>query len=226
MVRRLRILAVADEVDPRLYRPSLHERQPAPELLLGCGDLPAYYLDYLVSQMDAPMFAVHGNHDDLPGSEGAAGYATCGATWIGGRSVLVGGALLAGLDGSVRYSAGGYQSTQAEMSRAARMLAPWLWLNRVRYGRYLDVLVTHAPGEGIHDRADPAHQGFKAFRWLLQTFKPAYHLHGHVHVQDPRVQTRTRFVETEVVNVYPFKDLVLELPSLRALRPPGPPLRS
>ena len=49
--RTLKILAVADEVDSRLYgNRTLHARTD-PDLILGAGDLPAYYLDYLVSTL-------------------------------------------------------------------------------------------------------------------------------------------------------------------------------
>jgi hypothetical protein len=208
----LKILAVSDEVDARLYAAGLRERVARPDLLIGCGDLPAYYLDYLVSQLDVPLYAVHGNHDTPPRDDEADDLAHCGATWIGGRTVRApGGLLLAGFDGCLRYSTGAYQSSQGEMHAAVRRLAPWLWLNRLRYGRFLDVLVTHAPPEGIHDRGDLAHQGFRAFRWFLQTFRPRYHLHGHVHLYDRRLVDRSRFEATEVVNVYPFRELALEI---------------
>ena len=205
MTRRVRFLAVADEVDSRLYRAGLTQARQPPDVLVGCGDLPAYYLDFLVSQLDAPLYAVHGNHD-AP----AATYEGCGASWIGGRTVEVQGTLLAGLDGSHRYNGGAYQYTQSDMHVAARRLAPWLWLNRFRYGRFLDVLITHAPPRGIHDESDVCHVGLDAFRWLLRTFRPRYHLHGHVH--DPGGHTLTRLGPTEIINVYPYREVLLELP--------------
>jgi hypothetical protein len=36
-------------------------------------------------------------------------------------------------------------------------LAPRLWWNKLRHGRYLDILLTHAPPRGIHDRPDKTH---------------------------------------------------------------------
>ncbi len=86
--------------------------------------------------------------------------------------------------------------------------------NKLRYGRYLDILVTHAPPRGIHDQADPAHAGFDAFRWLIEKFQPRYHLHGHVHVYDRRKTCVTRVGRTEVVNVYPYRELTLDLPEM------------
>ena len=56
-----RILAVADEVDHSLYGPRLKELRP--DLILGCGDLPFEYLEYLRAAAEVPLLYVHGNHD-------------------------------------------------------------------------------------------------------------------------------------------------------------------
>lgn len=211
-LRNINILAVADEVDARLYGDNALRQRTAPDLILGCGDLPSYYLDYLVSKLDVPLYAIHGNHDAMPPIEGSAGFATCGASWIGGRGIRVDGLLLAGFDGSLRYNSGPYQSSQAEMHAAVRSLLPWLLLNRVRYGRYLDVLITHAPPRGIHDEADRCHTGFDAFNWFVRRFQPRYHLHGHIHLYDRRAPTVTRVGATEIINVYPFRELTFAIP--------------
>ena len=208
----LKILAVCDEVDPRLYSRGLTEKLEPPDLILSCGDLPSYYLDYLVSKLNVPMFAVHGNHDAPPPLEGSSGFERCGARWVGGRGVRAEGILLAGFDGSLRYNDGAYQSSQTEMHTAVRRLVPWFLLNRLRHGRFLDVLITHAPPRGIHDEPDRCHTGFNAFNWLIRTFQPRYHLHGHIHLYDRRAKTVTRVGNTEIVNVYPFRELVLTLP--------------
>jgi Icc-related predicted phosphoesterase len=215
----LKILAVCDEVDLRLYGnghgPSPRLKSSTPDLILSCGDLPAYYLDYLVSNLNVPMYAVHGNHDTAPPLEGSEGFSRCGAHWIGGRGIRTpSGLLLAGFDGSLRYNGGAYQSSQVEMQGAVRAMVPWLLLNRLRYGRYLDLLITHAPPRGIHDEPDRCHTGFDAFNWLIETFKPRYHLHGHIHLYDRRAETVTRVGSTEVVNVYPFRELELSVPSI------------
>jgi Icc-related predicted phosphoesterase len=208
----LKVLAVCDEVDSRLYNGNGRGVRlgTSPDLIISCGDLPPYYLDYLVSKLDVPLYAIHGNHDTAPPLEGSDGFARCGAHWIGGQGVRTpNGLLLAGFDGSLRYNSGAYQSSQTEMHGAVRTLAPWLMLNRLRFGRYLDVLVTHAPPRGIHDQPDRCHTGFDAFNWLIRTFKPRYHLHGHVHLYDRRTKTVTRVGSTDVINVYPSRELEL-----------------
>src|ERR1051326_8372149 len=123
----LKVLAVTDEVDARLYgNAGVRHACARPDLILGCGDLPAYYLDYLVSRFDVPLFAIHGNHDAPPPLEGSAEFGGCGARWIGGRTARAGQLLLAGFDGSLRYNMGAYQSTQGEMWAAVRGLVPRL----------------------------------------------------------------------------------------------------
>ncbi|MBV9895226.1 MAG: metallophosphoesterase [Chloroflexi bacterium] len=213
----LKILAVCDEVDSRLYGTNgcAARISQKPDLLVSCGDLPPYYLDYLVSKLDVPLYAVHGNHDAVPPLEGSEGYNRCGAHWLGGRGIRTdSGLLLAGFDGSLRYNSGAYQSSQKEMQAAVHSLVPWLLMNKLRFGRFLDVLITHAPPKGIHDEPDRCHTGFDAYNWLIRAFRPRYHLHGHIHLYDRRAETVTRVGETEVINVYPFRELELSLPEV------------
>ena len=90
-------------------------------------------------------------------------------------------------------------------------MLPQLLANRLRYGRFLDILVTHAPPRHIHDQQDRPHWGFEAYRWFLRTFRPRYHLHGHIHIYDKRTITRTQFHETEVLNAYPYRELAVSI---------------
>ena len=86
---------------------------------------------------------------------------------------------MAGIEGSLLYNYGPYQYTQAQMWMMVFELVPKLLLNYMRYGRFLDIFITHAPPWKINDMDDPAHQGVKAFRWLIKVFHPQLHLHGH-----------------------------------------------
>ena len=81
-------------------------------------------------------------------------------------------------------------------------MVPKLILNKLIHGRYIDVLVTHAPPAGIHDQKDHTHQGFKAFNWLLKVFKPAYHFHGHIHIYDSDTVKETTFQATKIINTF------------------------
>src|SRR5690606_14311818 len=119
--------------------------------------------------------------------------------------------LMAGLEGSIRYNdAPKYQYTEGQMMWNIYRLAPKLLQNRIRYGRYLDVLVAHSPPFGIHDEQDPAHRGFRAFLTFMRWFRPRYLLHGHIHLYRRDTVTRTKYEDTEVINVYPYRILDLE----------------
>jgi len=81
-------------------------------------------------------------------------------------------------------------------------LVPGLLFNKLIHGRYLDIFVTHAPITGIHEGSDWAHQGIKAFRWLVNTFQPAYHFHGHIHYYRPDEVKESWVGKTKVINTY------------------------
>jgi len=189
-----RILAISDKVEPRLYGPSITKIAGDVDGIIGCGDLPYYYLEYIVSMLNKPLFYVHGNHD-RPEHRSNRTVVTepQGGVNLHGRVVAFNGLLIAGLEGSHRYNRNPrYQYTQAEMWGVILKMIPTLITNRILYGRYLDVLVTHSPPFGIHDAADRPHIGFKAFLTFLRWFKPRYLLHGHQHVyRDTEVTTTT-----------------------------------
>jgi hypothetical protein len=201
-------LAVSDEVDGRIHTASIRERMKHVDLVFGCGDIPASYLEFLADALDRPVYYVLGNHQEelTRGGERGKRFLPQGGTDLGGRVLTDSwtGLILAGLPGSPRYSNGPQQFTEFEMFlKIARMIPRLLW-NRWRHGRALDVLITHAPARDVGDREDLAHRGFKAVRWFLERFRPAYHLHGHIHLWDRSQGCTQVFGETLVVNVYPY----------------------
>ena len=206
----MRILAVSD-VDDEAVMGSLASKVGTIDLVIGCGDLNYDYLDYVATALGVPLRAVHGNHDVPPENLDDP---AIGVWWRGidlhGRVVLVNGVLFAGLEGSPVYSDGPYQMGELELWLAILRMAPSLIANRIRRGRFLDVLVTHAPPRGIHDQTDLAHRGFGAVRTFLRLFKPRYHLHGHTHVYDRRTPTTTQFGRTTVMNAYGSRTLDIQ----------------
>ena len=205
--RPLRILAVSDTVARILYQPRVKNLVGSIDVLLNCGDLPYPYLEFLVTNLDPPhAFYVHGNHDIH--EEGATALAGPGGLRDLDRSTVHlrnTGLLIAGLEGCLRYHPNApYQYSQQEMRVRVVALALRLLWNRARFGRYLDILITHAPAAGIHDGPDAAHLGFKAFLSLMRRFHPRLLLHGHKHIYGPQ-GWQTRYAATDVVNVYPFR---------------------
>ena len=209
----MKVLAVSDRVLDRLYCSNVRERYPDVELLVGCGDLPLYYLDFLVSAMDVPLVYVSGNHDGGPQYTSNKGQLTNvrGGQHIHAQSVMVNGLLFAGLSGSMRYRPRApHMYTESEMRGQVARLIPQLLWNRQRYGRFLDVLVTHSPPLGIHDRPDLPHTGFKVFLQFMRIFRPRYLLHGHIHLYRQDTVRVTQFEDTRVINVYPYR--LLDIP--------------
>jgi len=205
----VRILAVSD-VEDEAITASLPARAGTVDLVLGCGDLTYDYLDFVATAVAAPIRAVHGNHDvPLEQLDDPAIRTWWDGIDLHGRVVSIDGVLVGGLQGSPRYSDGPFQSGELDMWLAILRMAPRLIVNRLLRGRFLDVLVTHAPPRGIHDRTDRAHLGFVAFRTFLRWFHPRYHVHGHTHVYDARTVTETRFGATTVMNAYGAKTIEL-----------------
>ena len=204
----MRILAVSDRVLDQLYCADVRQKYPDIDLIIGCGDLPYYYLEFLVSGLDAPLLFVHGNHDGGPQYVAGGGVlkGAQGGTDIHRRVVQHGGLLIAGLEGSMRYRSNTpFMYTEGEMAWNATSLIPYLMWNRWRYGRALDILVTHSPPFEIHDGKDIAHTGFRIFRRLMKWFQPKYLLHGHMHVYRNDIPNVTDFHQTKEINVYPYR---------------------
>ena len=205
----MKILAVSDVVIDALQGLALTHITQGVELILACGDLPADYLEYIVSMLNVPLFYVMGNH----GGDGGERVFPEGCENIDGRAVEYKGLLIAGLEGSLRYNnRPHFQYTENEMRAKVAKLTPALVLNRARYGRYLDLLVTHAPPYQIGDGIDLPHRGFQSFVWLIDHYKPRYHLHGHVHIYDNRAETTHARGATTIINTYGYK--IFDLPGL------------
>lgn len=211
---KLTILAVSDEVDQRVYSPTLRERMPDVSLVIGCGDVPASYLEFLTDSLHKTVYYVLGNHAEELTREGSRGIPKLpeGCINVGGRVVTdpLSGLIIAGLPGSPRYSEHEpVQFTEWQMSMMIFRMMPRLLWNRLRTGRALDLLVTHSPPRDINDEPDIAHRGFIAMRRFLRWFSPEYQLHGHIHFYDRSKSHITRHLATDVINVYPYQKLDL-----------------
>lgn len=206
-------LTVSDEVVPAIYSLNVKERFQGIQCVLGCGDLPPYYLEFIVTMLAKPCFYVHGNHNDVEFTdEGEELHAPRGCTLVEGRSILHEGLLIAGLGGSIRYNQNpGAQYTEIQMLMRLWRLAPRLVLNRLRHGRYLDIMLTHAPPLGIHNGPDFPHRGFRAFLTLMDYFRPRYLIHGHIHRSYGfSVATETRYKDTLVLNTAGYRLLTVD----------------
>jgi Calcineurin-like phosphoesterase len=188
----IRVLAVSDEVDHALQA-DLGTLRTA-RLILACGDLPADYLSYLMDALDLPLVFIPGNHDaDMSGYRiSRAGLVLRaglparppwppGGLNADGRVVDVAGLRVAGLGGCLRYGTGPNQYTERQQSRRCGALRRRARRRRLRDGRRIDVLITHAPPRGVGDSDDIAHRGFGCYHGLVAALRPAALLHGHVY---------------------------------------------
>ena len=199
----MKILTLSDIVLDTIYSPNVRQRHGDVDLIIGCGDMPYYYLEYVLNALDLPAFFVRGNHARVVEySEAGDRTGPHGAVDLHLQSLQHKGLLLAGIEGSLRYRPAPFMYTQGEYWEFALRLAPKLLFNYFRYGRHLDILVTHAPSWGIQDREDLPHQGIKAFRWLVKVFQPVLHLHGHVHLYRQDEANQVVFGKTHVINTY------------------------
>jgi Icc-related predicted phosphoesterase len=202
----VKILAVSDQVVERIYALASNGSFRGVELILGCGDLPYTYLEYLVTLLNVPLFYVPGNHDPEFNPHSPETRAEGGSN-LDLKMARYKGLSIAGFGGSVRYRPDGVnQYTQGEASwRAMQMLPRLLW-NRLRYGRVLDILISHSPPFGIHDDDTQAHQGLHALNWLLRVARPRYHFHGHKHFyRNNLAASETNTGTTTIMNIFPYK---------------------
>jgi len=209
----MQILTVSDTVLETIYRVGLKERFPHVELVLSCGDLPFYYLDFIASSLNVPLYYVLGNHtEEATLGEAAPGHEPGIAMGINldGQVTSHCGLLIAGLEGSMWYNGEPHQYTEVEMWAKILRLEPRLWLNRLRYGRALDILITHAPPYRIHDGEDQCHRGFRSFLGLMGRHAPRYLIHGHKHIYHPQEQTITTYQQTTVINTAGYRLLDIE----------------
>lgn len=201
----MKILCVSDTVVPQLESAvNLRRRYNDVQLVISCGDMPSAYLEFITTTLNLPLFYVRGNHDERytehpPGGEN-----------LHQRVIAYNGLTFAGIEGSMQYNRGDVQYTDTEVNWMVLRMGLSLGLRRWRKGHGVDVLVTHSPAYGIHDRQDIAHRGFKGLRRFMDWYRPRYMLHGHVHTWDRRDTVSTRYKDTCVLNINPVTVLEIE----------------
>ena len=199
----MKILVISDQVDPYLYDYYTPNKLKDIDLIISCGDLPARYLEFLVTVANKPLFYVHGNHDTA-----YLRHAPEGCVDIDGRVYEYKGLRIAGLGGCMKYNDSPFMYTESEMQKRINKLKPSLWISKG-----VDILVTHAPAEGYGDLDDLPHTGYACFNELLEKYKPAYMVHGHVHQEYGQFQRElTHESGTKIVNGYQKTIIEVEPP--------------
>lgn len=225
----MKILCVSDFVDPLIYNSNVKESFSDIDLILCAGDLPMDYVDFIVTVFNKPTYFVFGNHNlkdyhfyhkdsrfdtshidkynDTSHAHGAtyAGFKTFvnnDLTYTDPKTGKQTPLLIAGASGTLKYNKGLNQFTDFQMKLKLLSLVPKLRRNKRKYGRYLDIFLTHATPRHIHDHEDPCHKGFDCFNWFIEKFKPEFMVHGHIHLYDIREERKGKYFDTTVVNAY------------------------
>lgn len=236
----MKILCVSDFVDPLIYNQNVKEAFPDIDLILCAGDLPMDYIDFIVTVFNKPTYFIFGNHNlkeyhfyHKDGQSSSSrfmspvnenGFHGSGATYLGFKTFVnkdltyvdpVTGKttplLIAGVSGSLKYNNGLNQYSDFQMKMKLLKMVPKLMRNKRKYGRYLDIFMTHASPRHIHDHEDPCHKGFDCYNWFLEKFQPTYMVHGHIHLYDMREERVGKYYNSTVVNAY--SHYVIELPN-------------
>ena len=204
----MKILALADTADRRLWENLDKSLLEGVDLIVSAGDLPASYLSFLTCFTHAPIVYVPGNHDTR--------YATTppeGCICADGDLLTVAGVRILGLGGSMRYKPGPCMYTEEEMEKRVAKLK-----GKIRRAGGFDLLLTHAPARGVGDQDDLAHRGFSCFLSLMDQYHPSAMIHGHVHQE-----YTSRFVRTREYSGIPVINAstryTLDLPDLPRPQP-------
>jgi hypothetical protein len=178
--RSIRWLAVSDDEEPALEH-EVNRKELGPlDAIVGAGDLQPDYLGFLADAFGVPMVYVRGNHDR-------------GGRWAESVAQFSPVALRTGsideLDGlpilPLEWPGIRHRDRRRHDGSAALdvvRLTVGLLVRRFTGRDRSVVVLSHAPPRGVGDgAADTYHEGFSAYRWLLDRFRPPLWLHGHVH---------------------------------------------
>ena len=168
----MRILAISDEPSSQLWGSRCRDLLADVDLILSAGDLPSSYLSFLTCFSSAPIVYVHGNHDDHYAQKPPEG-----CLCADGKILQVRGVRILGLGGSFRYRPDAV-NMYSEADMAARIAS---LRRKLRATGGFDVLLTHAPIRYLGDEDHPSHRGFECFGPLLERYRPAVMVHGHMH---------------------------------------------
>lgn len=189
---KIKILAIADEINPYLYDYFDKSNFSDIDLILSAGDLRPRFLSFLVSMLNKRLFYVRGNHDIIYIERPPLGCEN-----IDGKIVEYQGIKIMGLEGSMWYGGRGVEYTEGQMNWKVFKLRPRIFFKGVP-----DIVLTHASPQGVHDGKDVCHQGFKAFRQFISRYQPRFFLHGHIHFRYGYSRERETLIEkTRVINI-------------------------
>jgi len=197
---RIRALVVADEESCYIWDYFDRSVFQGVDVIISCGDLKASYLSFLTTMVAAPLLYVHGNHDArflVSPPEG------CDNLEL--KMHVIKGIRFLGFGGANSRSPKPFHYTEQEVARQVTRR-----MQEISFHGGFDVLVTHSPAFGLGDGQDAFHKGFIAYRTLLDLYRPAYHFHGHQHLNYGSSKRLIQYGPTTIYNSFGYSLLDLE----------------
>ena len=199
--RPIRWLAVSDDEEPTLAFAENREQLGALDAILGAGDLQPDYLGFLADAFGSRLVFVRGNHDQGGRWEESVRFQASEALPTGSIAHIDGVPILTLEWPGVRYH--DRQRHDGTATYDVARLAATLAGRRITGRNGPTVVLSHAPPRGVGDcdgADDPFHEGFTAYRWLLDRVRPPLWLHGHTHPAST-ASWRIDHAGSQVVNV-------------------------
>jgi uncharacterized protein len=197
--RPIRWLAVSDDEEPALeYEVNRTDLGPL-DAIVGAGDLQPDYLGFLADVFGVPLRYVRGNHDRGGRWAEAVAQFSPQALRTGSIEDVDGLPILTLEWPGIRH--GDRRRHDGSAALDVVRLTIGLLLRRLTGRAGSAIVLSHAPPRGVGDgAADAYHEGFSAYRWLLDRFRPPLWLHGHVHPASVE-SWRLDHAGSQVVNV-------------------------
>lgn len=192
---KLRALVVADQESKYIWDYFDKANFPDIDVIISCGDLKASYLSFLTTMLSAPLLYVPGNHDSHYLRQPPEG-----CDDLTDKMITVKGVRFLGFGGANSASPKPFHYTEKDVAKQVVRRLPEICTQ----GGF-DVLVTHTPAFGLGDGEDSFHKGFIAYTALIEQFEPAFHLHGHQHMNYGGARERFTHGKTEVINGFGYK---------------------
>lgn len=198
---QIRALVVADEESRFIWDYFDRSIFRGIDVIISCGDLKPSYLSFLTTMVSAPLLYVHGNHDGRMLTTPPEG---CDNLEL--KMQTIKGVRFLGFGGANSRSPKPFHYSETEVARQITKR-----IQEISFHGGFDVLVTHAPAHGLGDGEDVFHKGFTAYRVLLDLFRPAYHFHGHQHLNYGKSGKRLiTYGSTQIYNAFGYSILDLE----------------
>lgn len=207
---KIKVLIISDWVETIIYSENIRERFSDIDFIISCGDLPFNYLDFIVTNLNKPLFFVFGNHVKCKINADGKAIPPPGFINIHKKIMKINNLWIAGHHGSLWYNGGPYQYRQFQVFMNCLVLGIKIFIRKLFQKKEIDIFISHAPPYKYNDRNDLCHRGFKAFILFHKIFKPKYHVHGHIHIIHNNEKRKIIYKDTEIINCSGYYVLEVE----------------